>query len=50
LFSRGVMRYSAVSLNFNLCRIAGKSFFLATILSRMPFLRSHYLALVRKPT
>jgi ubiquinone/menaquinone biosynthesis C-methylase UbiE len=50
LFSRGVMRYSAVSLNFNLCRIAGKSFFLATILSRMVFLRSHYLALVRKPT
>ena len=50
MFSRGVMRYSAVSLNFNLCRIAGKSFFLATILSCMPFLRSHYLALIRKPT
>jgi ubiquinone/menaquinone biosynthesis C-methylase UbiE len=49
MFSRGVMRYSAVSLNFNLCRIAGKSFFLATILSCVPFLRTHYLALIRKP-
>jgi ubiquinone/menaquinone biosynthesis C-methylase UbiE len=50
IFPRGLMCCSAVSLDFRVSKIAGKSFFLAMLLSYMPFLRTHYLALVRKPT
>jgi len=49
MFSRGRMRYGAVSLDFNLCRLSEKSFFLAVLLSYVPALRTHYLVLIRKP-
>lgn len=49
MFSRGRMRYATVSLNFNLCRIAGRFLFLAAFLSYLPLLRTHYLVLIRKP-
>ncbi len=44
--SQGV--YRSVSLDFNLARIARFSTIAASVLSRFPFLRTHYLALFRK--
>lgn len=44
--SRGV--YRSASLDFNLARIARFSTPAASMLSRFPFLRTHYLALYRK--
>jgi ubiquinone/menaquinone biosynthesis C-methylase UbiE len=48
LYNRGLMRYSSVSLDFNMAKIAEKSLFFAHFLSNLPFLRTHYLVLVRK--
>jgi ubiquinone/menaquinone biosynthesis C-methylase UbiE len=50
LYSPVQVSYRSVSLGFDLARVAGKSFFLATLLSWIGRLRTHYLALVRKPS
>jgi ubiquinone/menaquinone biosynthesis C-methylase UbiE len=49
LYDKGLLKYRLVSLDFNLSRIAGKSFLLALLLSYVPFLRTHYVVFVRKP-
>jgi len=50
LFFDGWMRCFTVSLDFNLAGIAGTSLFLANLLSYIPFLRTHYLVFVHKPS
>lgn len=49
LFPQGSMHYRTVSLHFKLAALAGKSYFLAFMMSCLPFLRTHYLVMVRKP-
>jgi ubiquinone/menaquinone biosynthesis C-methylase UbiE len=49
LFSRGTFRCRSVSLNFNLARLSEKTHLLATILSCFSWLRTHNLAIIRKP-
>lgn len=49
IFPEGPMRYRSVSLDYDLAGIAGTSLLAAQLLSRIPCLRTHYLALIRKP-
>jgi len=48
LFPEGFLRCQSASLDFKLASLAGKSYFLANILSCLPFLRTHYLVMIRK--
>lgn len=48
-FPGGRICCRSASLEFTLAGIAGTSLLSAQLLSRVPFLRSHYLALIRKP-
>lgn len=48
LFGCGPMKCRTASLNFKLAQTAGQSYLLTTLLSCIPFLRTHYLALIRK--
>ena len=48
LYPEGEWKWSTLSLRFDLCRVAEKCFLSALILSYLPFLRSHYLVLIRK--
>ena len=48
LFPQGSMHSQSVSLDFKLASLAGKSYFFASILSCLPFLRTHYLVIIRK--
>ena len=49
MFNKGQIKLSTTSLNFDLARIAKKSYLLATLLSTMPGLRTHYFAIIKKP-
>ena len=49
LFPTAPADVRAVSLNFDLAFLAGRSRALAEALAQLPFLRTHLLALVRKP-
>jgi ubiquinone/menaquinone biosynthesis C-methylase UbiE len=49
-FPKGLMRYRSVSLDYSLAGIAATSLLAAQLLSRIPVLRTHYLALIRKPS
>jgi ubiquinone/menaquinone biosynthesis C-methylase UbiE len=48
-FPEGRIRCRSASLEFTLAGIAGASLLAAQLLSRIPFLRTHYLVLIRKP-
>jgi ubiquinone/menaquinone biosynthesis C-methylase UbiE len=48
-FPGGQIRCRSASLEFTLAGIAGASLLAAQLLSRIPFLRTHYLVLIRKP-
>jgi len=48
-FPRGQICCRSASLEFTLAGIAGTSLLAAHLLSCIPFLRTHYLALIRKP-
>jgi ubiquinone/menaquinone biosynthesis C-methylase UbiE len=49
VFRTDRVRYCSISLDFNLSGTAGRSFLLATLLSHIPFLRTHFLVLCCKP-
>jgi hypothetical protein len=49
LFPGGTVREHAVSLNFDLAVVAGRSRALAALLAVLPPLRTHLLAVVHKP-
>ncbi|MBP2683062.1 MAG: uncharacterized protein H6Q79_1101, partial [Deltaproteobacteria bacterium] len=49
LFPGGVLRCEPVSLDYRLASLAGKHPVPGQLLSGVPFLRTHYLAVVRKP-
>jgi SAM-dependent methyltransferase len=49
LFPDGELQARTVSLNLDLARIAGRGRLLAQAAAALPFLRTHLLALVRKP-
>jgi ubiquinone/menaquinone biosynthesis C-methylase UbiE len=49
LFENGTMRYRTTSLAYGIAGLAKKSWMLATFLSMVPALRTHYLVLIRKP-
>jgi SAM-dependent methyltransferase len=48
LYKRYPRRWRVISLDFNLSGLAGRSKFLAYLLSRIVFLRTHHLVLFRK--
>ncbi len=48
LYKKDPICWRLVSLDFNLCELAGKSHFLTHLLSRILFLRTHYLVFFRK--
>jgi SAM-dependent methyltransferase len=49
LFNGIVLELNAVSLQLDLAGIVKKSFLLTTLLSMIPYLRTHYLAIIKKP-
>jgi ubiquinone/menaquinone biosynthesis C-methylase UbiE len=49
LFSQGDMNCRTLSLDFSVARLAELSHWLASVLSCLPCLRTHYLVIVRKP-
>lgn len=49
-FPNGLICYRSVSLNYRLAGIASTSLLVAQLLSRIPVLRTHYLALIHKPS
>lgn len=49
LFDGRVLKLDAVSLQFDLAGTVKTSFLLTTLLSMVPCLRTHYLAIIRKP-
>jgi ubiquinone/menaquinone biosynthesis C-methylase UbiE len=49
LYPRGQWKRRSLSLRFDLCRVSKRSFLLALMFSYIPFLRSHWLVLIRKP-
>jgi ubiquinone/menaquinone biosynthesis C-methylase UbiE len=49
LFPQGEVYYKSVSLEFNFAQIAKISFFAASLLSLVPWFRTHFLVIIRKP-
>jgi SAM-dependent methyltransferase len=49
LFSEGTLISRSLSLDFNLASLAGLSWLLTSVLSAVPALRTHWLAVIRKP-
>lgn len=49
-FPGRVLRYRSVSLNFKLAQLSEKAHLLSTLLSSLPWLRTHNIAIIRKPS
>jgi len=49
LFRNGQCHYRTVSLDLHFAKFAKKSYLLASLLSNVPWLRTHYLVIIRKP-
>lgn len=49
LFKARDVAYCSVSLNLKIARVASTSHLLVGLLSRLPWFRTHYIALIRKP-
>jgi SAM-dependent methyltransferase len=49
LFNRPVTSARVVTLNFELASIAGRSHLAATLLARLPWLKTHEIVVIRKP-
>ena len=50
LFNQGFVDVQSVSLDFKFASLAQRSNLIAVLLSHLPFLRTHYLALIQKPS
>jgi len=49
-FAHGKLNYRSVSLEFNIARVAERSFLFAYFLSLVPWFRTHFLVLIKKPS